>query len=134
MAGCLGQACGRDGPPGAQTVASCLCGQHPSRRSLLAVPTGVQKPHTASPRGQEGDLGQGRCPPHSSPPAAWVQRPPGERAGGGGGRGAAGALELAYLTYCPFQIDFNEVLSVPHFLQLEQFPSGILLKLLFNLK
>lgn len=40
----------------------------------------------------------------------------------------------AYLTYCPFQIDFNEALSAPHFLELKQFPSGILLKLLFNLK
>jgi hypothetical protein len=45
-----------------------------------------------------------------------------------------GALERAYLTYCPFQIDFNEALSVAHFLQLKQFPSGILLKFLFNLK
>lgn len=45
-----------------------------------------------------------------------------------------GALEHAYLTYCPLQIDFNEALSVPHFLQLKQFPSGIFLKLLFNLK
>lgn len=27
-----------------------------------------------------------------------------------------GVLEHAYLTYRPFQIDSNEVLSVPHFL------------------
>lgn len=45
-----------------------------------------------------------------------------------------GALKHAYLTYCPLQIDFNEVLSVPHFLELKQFPSGIFLKLLFNLE
>jgi hypothetical protein len=43
-------------------------------------------------------------------------------------------MERSYLAYCPFQIDFNEVLSVPHFLQLKQFPSGIFLKLLFDLK
>lgn len=80
------------------------------------------------PRRSVGEANYSRLPPRSS------HQPPGR--GQPLGNGALEGLwsSHAYLTYCPFQIDFNEALSAPHFSELKQFPSGILLKLLFNLK
>lgn len=49
-------------------------------------------------------------PPPTPELAAWVQETPGVHGP------ARRAVEHSYLAYCPFQIHFNEVLSVPHFL------------------
>lgn len=105
---------------------SCSSGQLPGRKGLLMIPSGGGGPHRASGPEKDGRRDHGSL--SLTPLAAWVQKTQGDP------EPRRRALEHAYLTYGPFQIDFNEGLSVPHFLQLKQFPSGILLKLLFNLK
>lgn len=96
-----------------------------------------QPPEWAFPAGRPREAGApgSRCPrgPREKQTARF---PPATGRGRSLGPGAREGLwsSHAYLTYCPFQIDFNEALSAPHFLELKQFPPGILLKLLFNLK
>lgn len=82
-------------------------GSVPAAKASSGTSFGMQKPHKASSHEINGRM---KPQPTSSSPATWEQKILGEHGS------MKGVLEHAYLTYRPFQIDSNEVLSVPHFL------------------
>lgn len=125
MAGSLGPALGLAAGPGSRATANPQSGRLPGTRAVRWA----AEAHGASGPAQGGGAIHSRLRPRAAPPATWAQETHGKVGPRRGPRSTH-----AYLTYCPFQIDFDEALSAPHLLQLKQFPPGVLLQLLFNLK